>query len=154
MSSFAEINTQILRDRAELSDILNNYAAGVDQRDWELFRSCFTEDLEADFTGVLPGNVCHGADKWVAAAARLIEPLTATQHMITNHSHDIDGNAAKSRSYVQAQHVQKRADGSEQHYLIGGYYAYDMVRTDQGWKIKKYSMTQTWCTGDPAVLIS
>lgn len=153
MTSFSEINMQILRDRAELSDVLNNYAAGVDQRDWVLFRSCFTDDLEADFTGVLPGKVCHGADKWVAAAARLIEPLTATQHIITNHSHDIDGNTAKSRSYLQAQHMRKQADGRELHYLIGGYYTYDMVRSDKGWKIRKYSLTQTWCSGDVTVLI-
>lgn len=87
MSDFAEINTQILKDRALISDVFYNYAAGVDLRDWVLFRSCFTDDLEADFTTVLPGNVCHGADKWVAAAAKLIEPLAATQHIITNHTH-------------------------------------------------------------------
>ncbi len=153
MSSFSDINLQILKDRAEISDVLNNYAAGVDQRDWALFRTCFTDDLEADFTGVLPGNVCHGADKWVAAAAKLIEPLTATQHIITNHSHEIDGNTAKSRSYLQAQHMLKQADGTERHYLIGGYYTYDLVRGDKGWKIKKYNLTQTWCSGDVSVLV-
>ncbi|RLA38914.1 MAG: nuclear transport factor 2 family protein [Gammaproteobacteria bacterium] len=154
MTELAEINTQTLIDRAALSDVLNNYAAGVDRRDWTLFRSCFTDDLEADFTGVLPGNVCHGADKWVAAAAKLIEPLAATQHIITNHVHDIDRDTAKSRSYLQAQHMQKDPQGKQRHYLIGGYYDYDMVRTGQGWKIKKYSLTQTWCSGDPSVLIS
>ena len=154
MTELAEINTQTLIDRAALSDVLNNYAAGVDRRDWTLFRSCFTDDLEADFTGVLPGNVCHGADKWVAAAAKLVEPLAATQHIITNHVHDIDRDTAKSRSYLQAQHMQKDGQGNQRHYLIGGYYDYDMVRTGQGWKIKKYSLTQTWCSGDPSVLIS
>jgi len=154
MTELAAINTQTLIDRAALSDVLNNYAAGVDRRDWTLFRSCFSDDLEADFTGVLPGDVCHGADKWVAAAVKLIEPLTATQHIITNHVHDIDRDTAKSRSYLQAQHMQKDAQGNQRHYLIGGYYDYDMVRTGQGWKIKKYSLTQTWCSGDPSVLIS
>ena len=147
-------NIQTLLDRAALSDVLHNYAAGVDMRDWSLFRSCFTDDLEADFTGVLPGNVCHGADKWVAAAAKLIEPLAATQHIITNHAHLIDGDKATSRAYLQAQHMQKDGSSVEQHYLIGGYYDYDMVRTSEGWKIKKYSLTQTWCSGDPAVLIT
>lgn len=148
-----DLSVQVLADRASISDVFHDYAAGVDRRDWELFRSCFTDDLEADFTGVLPGNVCHGADKWVAAAAKLIEPLAATQHIITNHTHQIDGDVAKSRSYLQAQHVQKDSEGNQQHYLIGGYYDYDMVRTDDGWKIKKYSLTQTWSSGDPSVLV-
>jgi hypothetical protein len=153
MTDFTEINLQTLKDRAALSDLLNDYAAGVDQRDWRLFRSCFTDDLEADFTGVVPGNICHGADKWVAAAVKLIEPLAVTQHLITNHVHDIEGDIARTRSYLQAQHVQTGADGKPRHFLIGGYYNYDMVRTDQGWKIKKYSLTQTWCSGDPSVLV-
>ena len=148
-----DLNSQALLDRALLSDVIHNYAAGVDQRDWVLFRSCFTDDLEADFTAVLPGNVCHGADKWVAAAAKLIEPLTATQHMITNHVHVIEGDTASSRSYLQAQHVQKDSEGGERHYLIGGYYEYNMLRTDEGWKIKKYGLNQTWSAGDPTVLI-
>ena len=45
------------------------------------------------------------------------------------------------------------ADGSERHYLLGGYYQYDMVRTSEGWKIKKYSLTKTWSSGDPSVLV-
>ncbi len=153
MSNITEKTVQLLSDKAALSDILNDYAAGVDLRDWPLFRSCFTDDLEADFAGVLPGNVCHGADKWVAAAVKLIEPLTATQHIITNHSHDIEGDTAKSRAYLQAQHMHRDADGKERHYLIGGYYTYDMVRTDEGWKIKKYRLTQTWSSGDSSVLL-
>lgn len=153
MTDFSDINVQVLKDRAALSDILHNYAAGVDLRDWKLFRSCFTDDLEADFTGVLPGNVCHGADKWVAAAQRLIEPLAATQHIITNHVHVIDGDTAKSRSYLQAQHMLLNPDGSERHYLLGGYYQYAMVRTGEGWKISKYSLTKTWSSGDPGVLV-
>lgn len=153
MTDFSDINVHVLKDRAALSDVLHNYAAGVDMRDWVLFRSCFTEDLEADFTGVLPGNVCRGADKWVVAAQRLIAPLTATQHIISNHVHAIDGDTARSRSYLQAQHMLLEADGSERHYLLGGYYQYDMVRTSEGWKIKKYSLTKTWSSGDPSVLV-
>jgi len=148
----SDLNAQILLDRAAISDVFHNYAAGVDRRDWDLFRSCFTDDVSADFTSLLPGDVCHGADKWVAAAARLIGSLDGTQHIITNHVHLIDGDTAKSRSYLQAQHVKNDENGVPQHYLLGGYYSYDMVRTPQGWKIKDYSLTKTWSSGDPALL--
>ena len=94
-----ELTPQILLDRAEISDVFHRYALGVDMRDWEMFRSCFTDDVEADFTSIWPGLVVKGADEWVQRAENLIEGFDATQHIITNHTHDIRGDTAKSTSY-------------------------------------------------------
>jgi len=146
----SELTTQILLDRAEISDVFHRYATGVDTRDWALFRSCFTDDVEADFTSIWPGLVIRGADEWVARAEGLVTGLDATQHIITNHTHDIQGDTAKSTSYLHAQHVYKNDMGSDQN-VLAGYYKYDMVRTPDGWKIKKYSLTITWATGNGAV---
>ena len=74
----------------------------------------------------------------------------ATQHIITNHTHDIRGDTARCTSYLHAQHVCKTEMGSDQN-VLAGYYQYDMVRTDTGWKIKKYSLTVTWATGNHGV---
>jgi len=38
--------------RADVADVLVRYATGIDQRDWALFRTCFTEDCEADYGGI------------------------------------------------------------------------------------------------------
>jgi hypothetical protein len=43
---------QLLLDRAEISDVQLRYATGLDSRDWPLFRSCFTDEVETDFTSV------------------------------------------------------------------------------------------------------
>ena len=141
---------QTLLDRAEISDVFHRYALGVDTRDWKLFRSCFTDDVEADFTSIWPGLVVKGADEWVARAEALIEGFDATQHIITNHTHDIRGDQAHCTSYLHAQHVCKNHLGDDEN-VIAGYYTYDMVRTDEGWKIKKYSLTVTWATGNGGV---
>ena len=146
----SELTTQILLDRAEISDVFHRYALGVDTRDWELFRSCFTDDVEADFTSIWPGLVVKGADEWVSRGKALIEGFDATQHIITNHTHDIRGDTAKCSSYLHAQHVCRTEMGSDEN-VLAGYYQYEMVRTDAGWKIKKYSLTVTWATGNHGV---
>ncbi len=145
-----DLTTQTLLDRAEISDVFHRYALGVDMRDWEMFRSCFTDDVTADFTSIWPGLVVHGADEWVEMGKNIINGLDATQHIITNHTHDIQGDTAKSTSYLHAQHVIKNDLGSN-HNVLAGYYTYDMVRTDDGWKIQNYSLTVTWATGNFAV---
>ncbi len=145
-----DLTPQILLDRAEISDVFHRYALGVDMRDWEMFRGCFTDDVEADFTSIWPGLVVKGADEWVERAENLIEGFDATQHIITNHTHDIRGDTAKSTSYLHAQHVVRTPMGNDEN-VLAGYYQYEMVRTDQGWKIQKYSLTVTWATGNHGV---
>ncbi len=147
-----DITLQTLLDRAALSDVFHNYASGVDMRDWVLFRSLFTDDVHADFSSMTPGFIVDGADKWTGNVARSIDALDATQHIITNHVHVIEGDRSKSRSYLQGQHVLRGAAGAPDiHYMIGGYYLYDMVRAGAAWKIKNYSLTLTWQTGEPEI---
>jgi hypothetical protein len=141
---------QTLLDRAAISDVFNRYAMSVDMRDWALFRTCFTDDVEADFSSIWPGAIYRGGDIWVAKARELVDGLDVTQHIITNHTHDINGDTARSTSYLHAQHVFKNEFGGDQ-FILAGYYSYDMVRTAAGWKIKKYSLTATWGNGNSAV---
>ena len=145
-----ELTVQTLLDRAAISDVFNRYAMAVDTRDWDLFRTCFTDDVEADFSSMWPGGVFHGGDAWVSKAREIIDGLDATQHIITNHTHDIHGDVAHCTSYLHAQHVFTGGLGGDQ-CVVAGYYTYEMVRTDAGWKIRKYSLTATWGSGNSAV---
>jgi len=46
------------------------YATGLDSRDWPLFRSCFDDEIETDFTSVFGGDPRRlSADRWTEAAA-------------------------------------------------------------------------------------
>ena len=96
---------QLLLDRAEISDVQLRYATGLDSRDWPLFRSCFTDEIETDFTSVFGGDPRKvSADRWTEAARRSLSGLKATQHMITNHVITIAGDDATCIAYVQARH--------------------------------------------------
>jgi hypothetical protein len=47
-------------DRLDVAEVLVRYATGIDGRDWDVLRSCFTEDVGAD-DGVI--GVWHDADE-------------------------------------------------------------------------------------------
>lgn len=143
---------QELSDRAEIGDIFTRYATGVDTRDWGLWRTCFTDDVHMS-ANVREGISSFGADALVAKCRSDVEGLDATQHIITNHNIQLDGDTAHCTSYLHAQHVFRRAH-SDGHHIVGGYYTYEMLRTPEGWRIKKYSLTVTWAVGDPSVWVS
>ena len=135
-----EKKLQTLLDRMDIVDTSIRYATGVDMRDWEIYRSCFTDELEVDFTGT---PETQKADDWVNTARQLVSPYTATQHIITNHNITIEGDEATCIAYLQAQHYRSDDTGVSA-LTVGGYYTNKLVRSPEGWKISKLKLTITW----------
>jgi hypothetical protein len=132
----AKLNELI--DRNAIIDLMSRYASGIDLRDEALYRSCFTDELEWDMFG--KGAYDRGsADEWVTTASNAVRPFQTTQHIITNHTIEIDGDKATCIAYLQAQHW-----NPENHLLVGGYYSNELVRTSDGWLICKLKLTITW----------
>lgn len=140
-----------LQDRIAISDVLHRYAAAIDGKDWELMRSCFTDDLEADFRSFGGLEVVRGADAWVETIRSTIQGMDATQHLTGNHSHRIDGDQAQLTAYIQAVHILAN-DRGDSEYTIGGSYDCDLVRTAEGWKIRRYVLTVLWHRGNRNIL--
>lgn len=139
---------QLLLDRAEISDVQLRYATGLDSRDWKLFRSCFTDEIETDFTSVFGGAARKvSADRWTDAARRSLSGLAATQHMITNHVITVAGDEATCIAYVQARHFLPNDSGDSMQTMFG-YYTNRFVRTSAGWKIRACKLTLWWQTGN------
>jgi 3-phenylpropionate/cinnamic acid dioxygenase small subunit len=140
---------QWLIDRAQISDVQLRYATAVDLRDWKLFRSCFTDEVEVDFTSLFGGSGPRAvsADRWTEAARRTVGGLQATQHMITNHVITIEGDTATCVAYVQARHYLPNDKGDSLQ-TLGGYYTNHFVRTPEGWKIRRCKLTVTWNEGN------
>lgn len=140
---------QELLDRAEISDVLHRYATGLDRRDWELYRSIFTDQIELDFESVgIPARI-YEADAWVRSAQRLFAGFEATQHSSSNHVHEIRGDEAVCVSNMQAEHFV--GAGDDDRWTIGGYYTNELVRSSAGWKLRKITLTVTWSRGNPKV---
>ncbi len=122
------MDLQTLSDRAEITDLLTNYARAIDRRDWDLFRSLFTADARIDYTRVdgIAGNVEETAD-FVAQAMTVFE---ATQHQISNIDIEIDGDEAQATAML---HNPLKLPGHPV-WVAGGWYHHKLVRTPQGWR--------------------
>ena len=148
MSYPGALTVETLLARAEISDIVNRYATGIDRRDWVLFRSCFADEVELDFISWSGGEVrTSGADEWTAGVEGGLSGFDATHHVSTNHVHQIDGNEATCVSYMMALHYIVDGDNRTMH-AIGGYYTNRLRRGADGWRIHACRLTVTWEMGD------
>lgn len=130
-------------DRIALQDVMARYAAGVDERDFALYESCFAEDVEV--LGFGAGD-CRGRASWVAYVKKALDRFGPTQHMLGPQLATIDGDTAHCRTDVQATHYLKEPEGEI--LTLWATYETDMVRTDGGWKISRHRLvprgTRQW----------
>ncbi|MCU1394466.1 MAG: hypothetical protein JWM34_2894 [Ilumatobacteraceae bacterium] len=140
-------------DKLAVAECLYRYAAGVDTRDWPLYRSAFADEVEFDFSGYDAGRpaVTMAADDWVAGVRPLFDGLAATQHMMSNPLVELDGDSAGIMMYVRAHHVRDPAD-PESSYTIGGHYRNRLVRAGSEWRLTRVSLHVTWTLGHPEIM--
>lgn len=135
-------------DRQEIVDTAVRYATALDNRDWALLRTCFTDDAVAEY-GALGPSAGYAAIEATCRAALM--PLDASQHLISNHVVEVDGDEATLASYVQAQHVRVAAPGGPNR-IVAGRYDDRLTRTAAGWRIRHRRLTVIWTEGNPAVM--
>ena len=119
----------------EITEVLVRYATGIDRRDWDRFRTCFTDDVEADYGDI---GVWHGVDEITAWMTEIHAGCGHTMHRITNVEADVSGDEATSRSYVEALVL---FAGNEAGVRAAGWYDDELVRTDDGWRIARRRFT-------------
>ncbi|BBZ70628.1 nuclear transport factor 2 family protein [Mycobacterium paraseoulense] len=135
-----------LEDIQALLELTHRYAFALDGRRWDQLRDLFTDDVELDY-GLGPEFIIRGVDTFIEASRAAVEAMDATQHMFTNHLFEVDGNSAKGRYYMQAQHMKLDAAGGVLH-TLGGIYEDEFVRTGQGWKVRRRSFRAIWGRGN------
>lgn len=122
-------------DRIAIHDVLVAYATGIDRRDWDLFRRCFTDDVVAAYEGVATWN---GADEITDYMATAHADMGHTMHRLSNMAVSVDGDRATARTYVDA--VLMAADGQSGVNPVG-FYDDELVRTEDGWRIRRRTFT-------------
>ena len=137
-----------LRDRLEIAEILARYASAIDERDWDRLATCFTADAVGDYAGAPPRE---GYAAIEALCRRTLAPLDASQHLVGSIEIELQGDQARSRCAVQAQHT-RRGLAEGENYLVGGTYQDAWVRTDEGWRIRRRRLQVLWQEGNPGVL--
>ncbi len=139
-------------DRLDAIDLLHRFADGLDRRDWALYRSVFTDEIDLDYSSYRPEHLGRWrADDWVARARLVFPGLDATAHTITNHRVTLDGDNARITAYVRADHVVVDA-GTTRVFTLCGRYDDGLVRTLGGWRITAKRLVVGWTEGDPGVM--
>lgn len=125
-------DAQYLADRIAISDLLTAYATAVDSKDWDLYRSLFTEDAHIDY--VSAGGEKGDLEAIVEFLDKSMALFDMTQHLISNEEVKIDGDTATVRAMFYNPMVFKGGDPS---FECGGWYEHKLVRTAEGWKSKE-----------------
>lgn len=114
-----------LADRLELHEIPGRYGDSIDDRDWDKLRTIFTADAIFDLTGV-GSRVLTGIDDIVNFMEE--EAAHPRTHMMTNIYADPTFGGAELRFRIVALLGQGKTG-------TASYYD-QVVRTDEGWRVK------------------
>jgi 3-phenylpropionate/cinnamic acid dioxygenase small subunit len=137
-------DVQALADRLDIHELLARYARGIDTRDWELWKSVFTDDAVVDYSrsGVPSGSRDEVADVLRTA----FDTIPWATHHITNVEIDLDGDAARVRAmYFNPMQL----PGMDAPSSTGGYYFHDLVRTPDGWRSRHLVEEPVWFVNRP-----
>ena len=128
-------SVQYVADRIALMDVMLKYTKGVDNRDLDLYRSVFTDDVEVVGFGQ---NVYHGGDAWTAYVKEALMQYGPTQHMLGPQLATVNGDNAHCRTDVQALHYLK--DKPDTTLTLWATYESDMKRVNGEWKIARHQL--------------
>lgn len=87
-----------LSDRAEIYDNVMRYAKGLDTRNWEMVRSCFTPDVYASYNARELGR---GVEK-IMDMIKPLENMKVTTHFMGNQLIALHGTSADVETYCIA----------------------------------------------------
>ena len=121
--------------KQDIGELLVRYCTGIDRRDWDLFRTCFTDDCHADYGDV---GMWDGAGAITEFMAATHAPMGHTLHRLSNVAVTVDGDSAEARSYVDAILM---AAGGNSGINAYGWYDDTLTRTPDGWRIARRHFT-------------
>jgi uncharacterized protein (TIGR02246 family) len=134
-------------DRQEIVDLLVAYATAIDTKDWELFRTLFTDDCIFDVAGV----PIEGADDLTRRMQVLHEPLDGSRHHIGNEVVAVGEDDARATCYLDALLVQRRHPEGPT-VRVSGSYEDDLVNDSGRWRIRHRRFHFLWSEGNTALL--
>jgi hypothetical protein len=122
-----------IADRIALQDVFLKYGAGLDDHDFDLYQTCFTEDVEVCGIGK---ETITGRDAWMAYVLKAMSGFNETQHLWGSVLATIDGDKASTRTDLQALHNLKDQPGKM--FILWGTYKSNLIRIDGEWKIERH----------------
>lgn len=138
------ITPEELLDRAQITDLLSEYAACLDERRFDDLPHIFTDTGSIDF----PGGAIRGATQLRTRTAADLGRYLLTQHVVSNQLVSVDGERATLRANAIGTHVIGLGHPSRIA-VAGGRYFCDLVRTPSGWRFQSIAPQYLWFAGEP-----
>lgn len=123
-----------MSDRLEIQDLFARYSFAIDDRDWDALDDVFTPDASIDYTAA--GGVRGTLPQIKLWLAQVMARFSGYQHMVATTKLKLAGDSATSRTILFNPMVVDK-DGGKQVFFIGLWYCDQLVRTEQGWRIRE-----------------
>ena len=126
--------SDLSRVALEAMRLQNGYALAIDARDWDLFRTVFTPDVQADY----PHGTFDGIDAWLDNFIPFHDTCAWTVHEVTNHVVGEDSEGIWGACYGWVRWTTKDKPG----YINRAEVLWrDRLREDDGtWRIARRSL--------------
>lgn len=130
-------------DYQAVVDVLVRCAAAFDARDWSSLDDVFTADSDA--------YDAHGREAVISRIRSFLGGCGPSQHLLGNFHVVVSGDSAQSVCKARVLHV-GAGDRADRTYECCGNYLDDLVRTPNGWRIRRREFDVTISLGDMSVL--
>ena len=131
-------------DKQAIHDLQVFYSRSIDHGHYDNLDKVFTPDVIADYGFA---GTYQGVDGLKETCAIALDPLTTAQHTNGNHWAEIDGDTATAGCYFTVHMFREGTPGGE-HFGMGGEYEDQLIRTGDGWRIKRRAMNLLWSEGN------
>ncbi|CAA0106171.1 Uncharacterised protein [Halioglobus japonicus] len=147
--------------RQALIDNYNNYAEGLDSKNWPMVRACFADEVLIDYGAISAPTgapeVPRRADDWMKNLQGVINGFDITRHTISNHRFFISEGEISCRAYLRADHIifanpEMPVIGPEETVVVVGEYTNRYRQIDGVWKICKSELVVNWSEGNASLL--
>jgi 3-phenylpropionate/cinnamic acid dioxygenase small subunit len=135
---------QELWDRDRIKALPVTYARGVDRRDWDLVRSCFTDDCFVEGS-----RAAAPIEEYLADLRPGVEQFPTTMHFMGNQLVDVAADEGQVETYAVAFHWAAAQAGADDpaNLVVGVRYHDSVVRTGAGWLIARRHVDPDWRSG-------
>lgn len=127
--------------RAQVAELPMRYARGVDRRDWDLVRACFSADAFVDGT-----RSTGPVDEYLAELRPGVERWAGTMHVMANQLVSIQGDRGSMETYAVAFHWAVAPPGtpSADNLIMGVRYHDEVACIDEQWVITRRVVSGDW----------
>lgn len=129
------LSIQELSDRHEINDLMTDYCTAIDSKDFDALDQVFTRDAHIDYSAF--GGAVGTFSEIKEYLKKSLVMFPAHQHLVSNVRIWLDGDTGRARSMCHNPMVIGREGDNTQTAFFGLWYADELVRTPQGWRLSK-----------------